>query len=69
MSTSIIRHIVAALLDLVDAEMVKTFIDAGLNALEDKIKGTENKIDDAIVLPLIAKLRSIISVPDSTPDA
>lgn len=59
---STIGTLVTALLNLLSADMVKTAIDGMLDKLEASIKASSNTVDDAIVLPIIAKLRAIISV-------
>lgn len=48
-------------------EMLKGFIDAGLDVVETAVAKTETKLDDAIVLPLINLVRTSFSIPDNDP--
>ena len=60
-----LTNMVTAILSLLDDQTVKEFIDAGFDRIEDLVKASDNKIDDAVVLPMMAKIRQIIGVPDN----
>lgn len=60
----ILSTVIPRLLDALPAQSAKELIDDLLDAIEDKIEASENQIDDATLLPLIAKLREIASIPD-----
>lgn len=62
---TIISQIIAVMLSLVTKTQFKSLADKIFDAIEDWAEGTENKIDDVIVLPLIAKAREILDVPDN----
>lgn len=61
----VISIIFEQLIGKLDPESVKDIIDGILDKLEDKVQASENKIDDATVLPLIKLLRSVASIEDS----
>ncbi len=60
-----LKAMVAALLGLLPDETVKQFIDAGLDSIETAVAKSENKIDDAVVLAIVNKLRSACNIPDN----
>ena len=60
----ILKQVIVMLLTLVKKEQAKQLGDKLLDTLEDFVKDTENKVDDAIVLPLILKAREILDIPD-----
>lgn len=60
----IVKQVIGLILSLLSKEDAKELIDTLLDKVEDKIAATENKIDDAVVLPLINKVREILDVPD-----
>ena len=41
------------------------FIDAGLDYIEDAVIASENKIDDAVVLPACKLVRTVLNIPDN----
>ena len=55
--TTTLTNMVTAILSLLDDQTVKEFIDAGFDRIEDLVKASDNKIDDAVVLPMMAKIR------------
>lgn len=68
MKQKLIRLLVQALLTVLSDEMLKGFVDAGLDYLEDKIKESKNKIDDIVVLPICKQIRDIFDIPDNNDD-
>jgi len=65
MTSKVLAALVGALLQLLSPEMLRKFIDSGLDAIEDWVEGTENSIDDGVVLPMCALIRRAINCPDS----
>ena len=61
----ILKQVIVMLLTLVKKEQAKVLGDKLLDTLEDFVKDTENKVDDAIVLPLILKAREVLDIPDN----
>lgn len=55
------------LFDSLPPELLKGFIDAGLDVVENAVAKTETKLDDAIVLPLINLVRTSFNIPDNDP--
>lgn len=65
MNGGLIAALMGGLLRLLTPEVIKKGIDAFLDAIENAVANTDNKIDDKIVLPTIAALRAAIGVPDN----
>ena len=65
MSVSLITAFLTQLLSLIPASYITTMINTGLNAIEDDIAKAGNADESGILLPLIAVLRSTISIPDT----
>jgi len=63
--STIIAQIISLILTLLSKEQGKKLIDGLLDTVEDWATNTENKIDDAIILPLCKKAREILDVPDN----
>jgi hypothetical protein len=59
-----IQVFVTALIAKLDEEAVKSFIDAGLDKIEDMVEKSETKVDDAL-LPVARQFRAIFDVPDN----
>ena len=64
MKRELILALVKALLGFLDEEMIKGFLDKGLDWVEDSIQESENVYDDAL-LPLIAVFRNALNIPDN----
>lgn len=60
----IISIIFEQLIGKLDPETIKDIIDGVLDKIENKVIASENKIDDATVLPLIKLLRSVANIED-----
>ena len=58
------QTLLSALLTQLDSKLIKGFIDAGLDKVEDMIAESETKVDD-VALPLLARIREIFDVPDN----
>lgn len=54
-------------LNYLPVEIAKKAVDAALDVIEDEVAKTPNKIDDVIVLPIIAILRKAANIPDNDP--
>ena len=61
---SIVGFGIRELLKALDPETVKELVDTLLDKVEDKVKATDSKLDDTIVLPLVASLRTILNIDD-----
>lgn len=61
----VVGLILEQLMNQLDPETVKDFVDRGLDALEDKVAKSENSWDDMAVKPLVAAARKILDIEDS----
>lgn len=64
MNTTLISTVVSGLLSALPEDIIKRGVDALLDVAEDAVADSENKIDDAIVLPLVGVIRSSLDIPD-----
>lgn len=62
---SLITKIIELVLSLLNKEQFKELIDTILDKIEQMAVDSENKIDDAVVLPLCKKIRELLDVPDT----
>lgn len=77
MLTTAIGSMLTALIKNLPQDLVKEALDKLLDFIERKIQASENKIDDAIALPLITALRAQLGITeeegskyaDENPDA
>ena len=65
MRSILIAQLVNALLMILNEEVMKKAIDNLLDFIEDFVADTENKVDDALVLPLCRRIRETFDVPDN----
>ena len=61
----ILATAITALFQILDEKMIREFIDAGLDAVEDYAANTPNEIDDAILIPACKLVRTITNTPDN----
>ena len=52
------------MLSVIDEVMVKGFLDDMIDFLEEKVEKSENKWDDAAVLPVCKMFRDMFNIPD-----
>ena len=64
---TILIAMLQALLAVCNEELVKGFMDKGLDFLEDAIEESKTTWDDALVLPIINQIRKILNIPDNDP--
>jgi len=64
---TILVAMLQALLAVCNEEMVKGFMDKGLDFLEDKIAESSTTWDDTLVLPIINQIRKVLDIPDNDP--
>ena len=65
MKTILINTFLQALLALLDGPVIKRGLDALLDAVEDAVVESENRVDDVIVLTLVQKIREELDIPDN----
>ena len=61
----LLQAVVAVIATMMTEENMKKLADAMLDTAEDFVQKTDNTIDDAVVLPAIAKIRSVFNIPDN----
>jgi len=61
---TLISQIIALLLSMLTKETYKNVVDGLLDSVEQAVTDSDNKIDDAVVLPLCRKARALLDVPD-----
>lgn len=64
-TTQIINLLLPTLMALVPDDLMKIGIDKLLDSIEDAIAKSPTRVDDALVLPMIAALRVKLQVPDN----
>lgn len=64
-TTQIINLLLPTLMALVPDDLMKIGIDKLLDSIEDAIVKSPTRVDDALVLPMIAALRVKLQVPDN----
>lgn len=65
MKAKIVTALVGLILKTLTPEMLKSFADMLLDWVEDAVENSENKIDDATVLPLCNMIRDAFDIPDN----
>lgn len=65
MKAKIVTTLIGLILKTLTPEMLKSFADMLLDWVEDAVENSENKIDDATILPLCAMIRSAFDIPDN----
>lgn len=61
----ILAQILALLLSMLSKEQGKELLDGVFDKIEENVKKSANTWDDTLVLPLIAKAREVLDVPDN----
>lgn len=64
-TTAIVNAMLPTLMALIPDDIMQTALDKLLDAVEDAIAKSETKVDDALILPLLAALRQKLDVPDN----
>ena len=64
-TTAVINVLLPSLMALIPDDIMATAIDRLLDSIEDAIAKSPNKVDDALVLPVLAALRAKLNVPDN----
>jgi len=52
-------------IEKLDEETIKLFLDFGLDLLENAVESSENKIDDQLVLPVCKIIRDSLKIEDN----
>ena len=62
MSTTFVGSLIQALLKILPEDAIKKGVGALLNKIEESVKDSENKIDDAIVLPIVSVIKKQLGI-------
>ena len=65
MKAKIVTTLIGLILKTLTPEMLKSFADMLLDWVEDAVENSENKIDDATILPLCNMIRATFDIPDN----
>jgi hypothetical protein len=65
MKAKILSTLIGLVLRTLTPELLKEFADKVLDWVEDAVERSENKLDDATVLPLCNMIRSAFDIPDN----
>jgi len=64
MLETILKALIPFILTLLTPEQLKKFADMALDFVEDAVQSSENALDDAVVLPILQRLRDTFNIPD-----
>ena len=62
---TMISSLLSGLFGAVSPEMLKGFIDAGLDVVENTVQNSVSTYDDLIVLPIVSLIRTSFDIPDN----
>lgn len=62
---NLLPSIMETVLKLLPEDVIKEGIDAFFDKIEDRVAASDTPIDDAIVLPVMKRLRAALDVPDN----
>ena len=62
---TMISSLLDGLFGAISPEMLKGFIDAGLDIIENTVKDSVSEYDDMVVLPIVALIRTSFDIPDN----
>lgn len=65
MAKEIAVNLITVVLKMLSPEVLMKVADRLLDAIEDAVKDSENKIDDMLVLPLCGKVREAFQIEDN----
>jgi hypothetical protein len=65
MKTQILMALIGMFVNLLSPENLRKFADLVLDAIENKVEATENKWDDAVILPMCQTVRDAFNIPDN----
>ncbi len=65
MQAKLMSMLISMAVKRMDAETFKKFADMALDFVEDYVKKSPTKYDDAVVLPLCVTIRAAFDIPDN----
>jgi len=64
---ALLVKVLTTVLPMMASGLVEEFGDELLDWIENKVAATDNKIDDALILPVIKDIRERYNIPDNDP--
>ena len=61
-------QLIGIVMTMLKPEHVNDLVDTILDWIEERVAASDNKIDDALVLPLCNTIRTALNVPDNDDD-
>ena len=65
MKAQLLAMLVGMIMKMLTPELMRSFVDMILDFVEQKVEGTKSTVDDKIVLPICAMIRTAYNVPDN----
>jgi hypothetical protein len=65
MLLNVVKALIGLALNYLTKEQLKEFADMAMDFIEDAVAKSENKVDDAVVLPVLKRFREAFDVPDN----
>ena len=59
-----LKALLSVALSFLTVDQLKKFADMAFDFIEDAVQDSSNTIDDALVLPVITRLRDAFDIPD-----
>lgn len=60
-----LNQLLSGLFMYLSPDLVKGFIDKGLDVIENTVEASETKLDDTLMLPIINMIRTTFDIPDN----
>ena len=64
-TTLVVNALLPTLMSMIPDDIMQVALDKLLDSIEEAIATSETKVDDALILPLLAALRVKLNVPDN----
>ena len=61
----VLMSVVPLLLSLLTKAQFVALVDTIFDFVEDAVQDSTNTVDDAVILPVIQKLRAVMDIPDN----
>lgn len=65
MKTLLLTQLIKIIMTLLTPELIQKFADTVLDFIEDYVEGTKSSVDDDLVLPLCALIRTTFNISDN----
>lgn len=65
MKKQLLEKLIGLLISMLTPEMLKVFADQLLDWIENHVQESDNKIDDAALLPICGMIRTTFNIPDN----